>query len=474
VYLLPFILVKQAPTPQEDVYVHEPDTVDDALEYLDSWKPEYGTLYWDIETNGLLPFRVGAKVLCIGFADSRGSICFNLRSCKEGDLYPFQVIIQRMWVHQIPVGCFNIGMEGLWALHALSTLSSDSMEPAPSSSTPAKLNQLWLNWEIDVFSTFKHVANEGWTGQQWSLKRAQVDLLGWETQGDEEIKAYRKANKLHRLDFESIPFELLGPYCALDAQSTKLLRDRVLQPVLDKHSPFYSWYKEVHLITCREICKQHLHKMEINLPYLLNLQTHLRQEIATYTDKFYAHPEVATLIAAFNQRIKDELAAKEPPKTTGGVPKKEPIKLTKRGELSKSWIAWNESPNTEIKMSKRWQIWEACSIRRFEKGIFNFNSNKHLMWLYYEQLKKDKVYALKKGEEKLVIDKNALATFGSSAKLLLEIKKRQTLLSSFIDKWIISCEQWEHPDGQVQALLYAPLKVAHAVTHRLSGGGSKQ
>ncbi len=47
-----------------------------------------------------------------------------------------------------------------------------------------------FSWAFCTYGLYRQLANEGWKGQAWSLKTAQVELLGWESTNESELDTW--------------------------------------------------------------------------------------------------------------------------------------------------------------------------------------------------------------------------------------------------------------------------------------------
>jgi hypothetical protein len=48
----------------------------------------------------------------------------------------------------------------------------------------------WFNWTYDTYGLLRQLANEGFIGQTWGLKDAQINLLGWTETNERELDGW--------------------------------------------------------------------------------------------------------------------------------------------------------------------------------------------------------------------------------------------------------------------------------------------
>lgn len=77
----------------------------------------------------------------------------------------------------------------------------------------------WGNWVGCTYGMFRQLATEGFAGQEWSLEAGMRDVLGWPDSSKAELQVYLSENKMSKADIWKVPFEIAGPYCALDAEA---------------------------------------------------------------------------------------------------------------------------------------------------------------------------------------------------------------------------------------------------------------
>ena len=268
----------------------------------------------------------------------------------------------------------------------------------------------WLNWQVCTYGMYKQLANEGFNGQSWGLKAAQVQLLEWEAKGDVELDEWLVTNKYIttaykkgisdeellasfnkgdiRVDKSQMwraPPDILGYYCGLDCAATYQLFASVFLPAV-KGQVFedkYLAYHEMFLTNVRLLVEQQLSGISIDKPRLMEYYEGLEDRIKGRLEDFLTNDGIKPLVEEFNRERLSEIEAKEPTKYKKrpklGV---EPDKLTKAGKPSKSWEKWDAKriklETEEPEVSKSWDNWNDKYQAAKDKMFFNPGSNKHL------------------------------------------------------------------------------------------------
>jgi DNA polymerase I-like protein with 3'-5' exonuclease and polymerase domains len=286
----------------------------------------------------------------------------------------------------------------------------------------------WLAWEADTYGLFKQLSSEGFTGQRWNLETLQKDVLGWPSSNKDVLAAALAERKLGKGDMWQLPPEILGPYCAQDAEAalqghkylTQVCRDNKFDALLDYH-------RNEFMDMARLMVTQQHAGITVDVESLQSHMTELGVKISHTMQKFHEHSQVAPVIARFNETQLAEYRAKEPEKNT------------KDGKVSARWQAWSE---------------RAANVPKF-----NCNSKKQLAWLLYDQLGM-KVYKKTKGGIPAV-DKKVLPSLGEPGKIL-------TAYSKLVKEqgYVTKCLSVVR-DGKI----YPQFRWPGTVTGRPSGGG---
>lgn len=428
----------------------------------------------DIETMGNDPSDPQSIVVGVGLADSRGSCYIDLRtSCSETWLY----LLHRLAEHQIPLIAHNLYFDAAYVLRDLKAAGHPTG---------------WLNWQHCTYALYKFLACEGWNGQRWGLKDAQLQLLGWTETNETELdlwlirsgfisdqKKEEKANYYWIQEIERwcspikaemwrAPTAILGHYCCLDADSTYQLYQQVLLPALERFDALKAYAApELYGEFIRLMIESRLGGILVDKPALENHAAHLRQMAALSREGIIKHPAVAPALAEYNRRIVAELYEAEPEKFLKLKQRPpEPAKLTGKGNLSKNWLRWQEQgPRYEVPVvSKNWRRWWAKLLLAMDTQHFNFNSDKQVGWLLYEWLKFPVTKKTESGQPS--IDEDALKSCGEPGALLIEYNTLQKELS-----YVESCLEQLRPDGTSTAIPANPSNRAGSV-HDCTDGSS--
>jgi hypothetical protein len=213
-----------------------------------------------------------------------------------------------------------------------------------------------FNWQYCTYGLYRQIATEGWPSQRWGLKFAMLELLGWPEVNNLEVGEWLKTNghvigtkknpnfKMMHL----VPFELMAPYCALDAEACYQLlmlfkRQVLVRPEfanLEKyHTNFFIPNVELYI-------EQRFRGIHIDVPKLSNYKLQLDTRLESLKNQFLLHPFTSLYIHEY------EVA---------------------------SHAAWLQKfPKSKV----------APDSPKFK---FNINSKKQLQWLFYERLFRYKI-----------------------------------------------------------------------------------
>ena len=407
-------------------------------------------LVLDLETTGLHPRS--ARVVGFALANSSGSTYFHIGESSQA-LSMFYEVCNQLDYNQTPLVAHNVAFDSCFLPET-------------------------CNWVFCTYAAYKHLASEGYAGQKWDLKSAQVEMLGWEDKGDVELVEWLDANKLTKGDMWKAPRDILGKYCALDAEATYQLYHEVLLPTVNKFEA-YKEYHKAFLDLVWHVREMRMEGIHIDNPQLTAYNHELQKRIKEKRYTFLRHPNVISHISAFNAQVyQEEVTAKEPSKfKKGDELGNEPAKFKKDGGLSQNWVKWDtrrqELESKVPEVSQTWLNWEkkkdtytaANLIYSFTEpevdlGLFNLQSSKHKQWLFYEALSFEvKVYTSNENNPQPAVDEEALQGFGEEGKLLIALNediKLQSMVQSCLDKL----------DGN---LLRVGLKCPGTYTGRLGG-----
>lgn len=130
----------------------------------------------DIETRGNDPSRLDSVVVGVGLSDDRGSIYIDLRE-SHPDTWIW--LLQRLERERVPLIAHNLFFDASYTLRDLRAAGHPTG---------------WLNWQHCTYALYKLLASEGWPGQRWGLKDAQVALLGWPESNDKLLRRWLVEN----------------------------------------------------------------------------------------------------------------------------------------------------------------------------------------------------------------------------------------------------------------------------------------
>lgn len=379
---------------------------------------------------------------------------------------------------------------------------------------------------------YKQAASEGWDGQRHGLKNAMRDLLNFIETNEEGldrwlidnkyVKSISKTRKMgyhwypdwspesgrwvapNKSEMWRAPADILGHYCALDADATWQLYEYVLKPATVRFPGLAAYHQ---LFIRAQVCplvEQRMQGIRIDYQRLRSHTNDLQRRAKELKEQFLSHPTIAPAVRRWekwklrdlekkepNKYKKAKVAPPEPPQFRKAKPSgKEPVKMTKAGTISKSWAAWKAKVDrppevsktwlkwkenvdagvyTERVISKNWEIWQD-KMRRAIRGeipeyTFNIRSGDQLRWLFYEDLGHPvKVYS---DSGLPALDEQALLNIGTDyAKILLEYTGVEKELS-YDEKYL----ELTRPDT---GTLHPGYAVPGPVTGRLAGKNPNQ
>lgn len=405
----------------------------------------------DLETRGGDPSSPLSQVVGIGLSDDRGSLYIDLGSAEPGT---YEWLLSTLYSEQIPLIAHNLFFDGAFLLR-------DSGK--------------WHNWVHCTYALYKLLSTEGWIGQRWSLKDAQVDLLGWQETNEKELDEWLVGNGFGRQVTSSetgevtlrpdkgemwrAPASILGKYCALDADSTYLLYTQVLLPALSKFSFLGEYSGPLYVRYIHLLIKQRMSGIRIDRERLSAHQENLTNQITQLEADFLEHPDISPLINKWNSLILEEHLSREPERFLKKKMGKEPPQFKKDGSLSINWQKWEAKRLEPPVQSKNWEKWEATRIELSQTNHFNINSNTQKQWLFYEQLGNPILLTTESGQP--ATDEKALKGFGEPGALLI---KQNEL---FKERGYVDAVLSHSPDG----VLHPSFRVPGTLTGRLSGTG---
>jgi DNA polymerase I-like protein with 3'-5' exonuclease and polymerase domains len=324
----------------------------------------------------------------------------------------------------------------------------------------------WSNWIACTYGMTRQLASEGWFGQKYGLKHLQVELLEWDSKGDIELDRwlvasgnvknfdlYNKWTEEERLAnwdekggreggvkpdkalMYRAPAAILGYYCGLDAYSTYKLYTSVLLPAIESlpvnAREVFLHYHSVFMKNVELLVDQQLRGIHIDLEQLDKFEERTRKRIIEEEARFRVHPDVASYLREWYLDKAEEIREPEKYKKLP-VLGAEPEKLNKKGEVSKSWLKWDEKRQKIAdlgpgEVSKNWLNWKEGLNEKLELCNFNVHSGPQRAWLFYTKLNMPVKVETKSG--KPATDKKALPGFGPAGHQLAKLDKQVKLLS---------------------------------------------
>lgn len=416
-----------------------------------------GPMALDIETKGSDVSRASSIVVGLAIADERGSWYFDFNEGRDVNYY--QQVLSILAQSGVKLIAHNLFFDGAF-------LYRDSG------------NQWKHKWAYCTYALYKHLATEGFPGQEWGLKAAQKDLLGWEDTNEVDLDQWLIDNgyfysgmtngvygpKPKKAEMWRAPSYILGKYCALDAWSTWAIYNYCFLPALNKF-PALDAYEKEFLGLIKKLVEQQVTGVKIDVEALTKYHGDLKIQIESSKVKFLEHESVSPHIEESKRLKIEEHKAKEPAKYKKQKPLgMEPDMTTKAGRLSKNWQRWNERKRQlEAEgpaISKNWERWKEQLVEIENSEAFNLNSGQQLQWLFYERLKNEVLFRTKSGQP--ATDKKACQFFGEPG-LLLKKYNDEVKEESYVSVCLEKVD--EHGVIHVQA------RVPGTLTGRLAGAG---
>lgn len=405
----------------------------------------------DVETRGGDPSDPNSQVVGIGLSDSRGSVYIDIASATP-DTYSW--LLQQLHEHQIPLIAHNLFFDGSYTLR-------DS--------------GVWLNWQHCTYALYKLLATEGFNGQKWGLKQAQIDLLGWEESNEKDLSEWLVSNgygtkivssetgeivlRPSKGEMWRAPADILGKYCALDADSTYLIYTKVLLPALKKFPVLEEYAGPLYMQYLRILIDQRFSGIAIDRHRLNNYDLWLQVTIADLENRFLEHPDVSPLVTEWNQMVVDEHREKEPARYLTKKLGAEPKQYKKDGSVSTNWLKWVAKKDAAPVESKNWQKWSARLAELEHEQHFNINSNQQKQWLFYTKLGNAVTLTTESGQP--ATDEKALKGFGEPGKILIE--QNELVKEKGYVEAVLSYS--------IGGVLHPAFKVPGTLTGRLAGAG---
>ena len=346
-------------------------------------------------------------------------------------------------------------------------------------------------WKNDTYLMFKALANEGYSGQKWSLKQAQIDVLGWKETNEKELDQWLIENgclkravseelltrlyvdgqwcwedlepeEYHKVikcadkgKMSCAPIEILGHYGALDAQSTWALYKH-FSSYYDKFPDMEDILEKEMMVLAEFEVEQFFRGLHVDRDLLIARRDKIKITQKALLEAFFNNSEATPWIKRYNENIVNAIGISQP------------LMYTKTGKESVRWQKWQK------------KFEEASAIQHF-----NPNSKDQLAWLFYDclyettELSKtygyhgvvtleftvtiDNVEYKLKGTPtgKRTVDKQILPKLGTAGRLLAKYNEL-TKLIGYMDGMIESLSGDTH---------HTNLRLYGTVTGRCSGTG---
>jgi len=360
-----------------------------------------------------------------------------------GDWYAF---VWALHDNAVPLVAHNVVFDGSYLTRDLARAigSKDGFHKPPA----------YHNWLACTYATYRWLACEGWAGQQYGLKKAMVELLGWPESNEKELEDWlienkytNKQGKADKGEMWRAPAEILGKYCWLDAEATYLIWTEILEPVMNKFEVFNN-YRPQFMDLIRHVIWQKLRGIYIDKDELSKYKDALDVECVDLTNNFYESDGVRDCIVSFNQALLAEQAAVEPPKHKKAPELgQEPSKYTKDGKLSKNWEKWEQKRvNLEKyvpEITIPWKKWHEKNAKieqlstevvpteeSKDLGLFNIDSARHKQWLFYTGLKYEATMFTNNEENpQPAVDEDALRMLVPHGPMLIKYNERNKIRS---------------------------------------------
>lgn len=447
----PYSLLKPVRTVKPDkeaVLIKKPQTLAEVRRLIQNLEPLVAV---DIETKGNKVHDKDSHVVGIGVADSKSILYFDIKNCHISIYYEVLKCLKEKTLFG-----FNINFDAAYFHRDYSNMVNQPISGA---------NLDWHDWQYDVYGLYKQLANEGWAGQEWNLKSAQIDLLGWDEKGNVELNKWLIDNNHYtsvsleptsnnvktvinnevryaRPDMAQMylaPSDILGYYCGLDAASTYQLLFDVFMPAIQQlpslaQDNFWFYHSELFITNVKWHIEQQLRGIKIDKHALQNYTGVLNYEINKSKDDFLKHKDIKPHLVEWNQIKIKELSGKQP------------YQFTKKGTVNKNYLSY---------LAKQEKL--------HNTEHFNMNSGAQRQWLFYEKLKHPVILRTEKGSP--AVDKKALLAWGEPGKILKLFNDKTKELG-----YVQSCiEQLEmNADG----LLHPQYRLPGTLTCRIAGAGS--
>lgn len=367
----------------------------------------------DLETRGTRPERPETAVVGIGIATrfkdgSRAVVYIDYPSLDE--------------YHQSLLISAIVNARGVWVAH------NQLFDGMMLTREARRFNMFAPEFLACTFGMYHQLASEGWKGQTWGLKDAQVNLLGWPesnekerdlwlvrngyiTKGPKQKKGTKKRPPETREEWLArvlvayeqrkvspdlsemwrVPADIMSIYCALDCISTLQLYESVLLPAMRRFPELATFHSGPFLSENRMLIQQVIDGLRVNEAGFRDYAKDIEARITALVAQLRVHPSTTLFISEF-ETAKLAAAIKLEPARHRAFRRKEPKQYNKDGVVSRGWETWRrlrEEHEANPPVTKGWDAWVrrremlTTTPKGREKWVFNFSSPKHLRALIF-------------------------------------------------------------------------------------------
>lgn len=455
--------------PKQAVQIIENLTAKQAVYILSTLEDKVAV---DIETKGNNVANSFSYIVGIGLADSKSIYYIDRKSANKG---AWDLLFKRLADARFKLFGHNIFFDAAYI-------------------TRDYPNYL-LNWEWCTYGMLRQLANEGWDGQTWGLKDAQINLLGWEEtneaeldrwlvkrglfmtdlkknpEGNHQYPVLNKAEELryarpNKAEMWQAPPSILGYYCGVDAASTYMLMTEILEPAIkslpDSAQSIFNEYHKMFITNVKILIEQQLYGVNIDTRQLKTYHSKLLNDIEESKQLFLKAKELAPYFNQIKQEALDELKLTEPAKYKKHKLPKEPTKFLKGSDkVSPTWLKWKAKvdQDTGPEVSKNWLNWQERYNELNYNWEFNLNSGPALQDLFYTRL--GHPVKVRTDSDQPATDSSALKFFGEPGRLLQTYKD---LVKE--EGYVKACLEKTYYDT-----LNLQFRVPGTLTGRLAGSG---
>jgi DNA polymerase I-like protein with 3'-5' exonuclease and polymerase domains len=283
---------------------------------------------------------------------------------------------------------------------------------------------------------FRQLATEGEAGQDYRLKTAMRELLGWPESNEKDLYKWLDDNGLKPGDMAKAPWDILGKYNALDALAAWELYKwfKEISSEYDWCDAYWSYHHDETMTAMELSIEQWLEGIHIDMPQLRQYDKSLELDMADKQQQVFDYPEAKPFIEQYQLELIKKFKKVRP----------KPDKYTKTGKIASRYSNW---------------VNDIARLKRSKD--FNLNSPQQLQWLLYDCMKIKCPIITDTGA--ISTGKKAVPFMGAIGKLLKAYRKVRDKR-----KFVTSLKEVER-DGK----FHPELKISGTVTGRGSGGNEE-